>query len=83
MQKALLIASAGGPFIVGSRHVPKPGEGQILVKILAAALNPIDVIMQSIGFQVISWPAICGLDGTGVIEEIGEGVEGFEKGDRV
>ena len=83
MQKALQLASIGAPYTLGSRPIPKPTKDQILVKILAAALNPIDAYVQARGFMVSEWPIVCGWDAAGVVEEVGEGVVGFAKGDRV
>ena len=41
-QKALIIPEALAAFTVSSRPIPKPGPGELLIKIKAAALNPID-----------------------------------------
>jgi len=82
-QKALLLRSMGGPYEVGSFPVSSPAPDQVLVKVLSAALNPLDVIMQSSGFLVEAYPTITGSDAAGVIESVGDGVSGFQKGDRV
>ena len=83
VQKALLFAAKGSPFAVGTRPIPKPGPGQVLVKIHSAALNPVDNYIQSFGVFVEEWPFVAGSDAAGVVEAIGENVEGLEKGDRV
>ncbi len=41
-QKALFLESIDGDFVVRSIGIVKPGKGEILVKVLAAALNPVD-----------------------------------------
>ncbi|EIM91562.1 GroES-like protein [Stereum hirsutum FP-91666 SS1] len=84
-QTALLVASAGEPFTVSTRFVPKPGSGQVLVKVEAAALNPIDHLIQSRGMYIREWPAVAGSDGAGSVVSVGEGVEGgpVKVGDRV
>ena len=82
-QKALLIRSAGGPFEVGSFPVSSPAPDQVLVKVLSAALNPVDVAIQSRGFLVDAYPAIAGSDAAGVIESVGDGVRNLQKGDKV
>lgn len=57
----------------------------MLVKIVATGLNRLDGMMQATGFlvQPDHWPIICGWDASGIVEEIGEEVVGFKKGDRV
>lgn len=79
----LSLASKGSPFVISTRPTPKPVKGQMLVKIVATALNPLDAVMQASGYLVASWPVVCGWDAAGIVEELGEGVEGFEIGDRV
>ncbi len=80
-QKALLLEKAKGPFVVGSIPIPKPTPGHILVKVKAAALNPVDWKIQTEEF--IKYPAVLGSDIAGDVEELGEGVEGFSKGDKM
>jgi len=65
---------------------PKPGPGEVLVKVAAASLNPIDWKMRSGAAKErfpVEFPAILGRDVSGVVRECGEGVLGFEPGDRV
>lgn len=85
MQKALSLASVGASWVVTTRPIPKPGKGQMLVKIAATGLNPFDAFMQCGAYPMEpeSWPIIGGWDVAGSVEELGEGVEGFKKGDRV
>ena len=82
-QKALLLNAKYGKFNVGTAPVPKPGPGEILIKIKGVALNPVDWKIQKYGFLVEIFPAILGGDIAGDVEEIGEGVTGFKKSDRV
>ncbi|KAG6917715.1 hypothetical protein DXG01_001366 [Tephrocybe rancida] len=82
-QKALLLESKQGNFVVGSRSIPVPGSGQLLVKVLAAGLNPLDWKIQKYGVLVNNYPAVLGSDIAGEVEAIGEGVTAFSKGDRV
>lgn len=82
-QKALFLESKQGKLAVGERDVPKPGKGQLLVKIHAAALNPVDYKIQQTGVFVETYPTILGVDMAGVVEDVGEGVQGFAKGDKV
>lgn len=100
-QKALLLLEAQGKFEVGTRPIPKPGPGELLVKIKATALNPVDWKIQGTeaaffiwpctdgeiykvsSFFVTEYPAVLGTDSAGVVEEVGEDVTGFAKGDAV
>ncbi|KAF8072227.1 chaperonin 10-like protein [Lyophyllum atratum] len=82
-QKALLLESKQGQFVVRDRHISKPGPGELLVKVLATALNPLDWKIQKYGFYVTEYPAVLGADAAGEVEEVGEGVTAFSVGDRV
>jgi len=82
-QKALFLAKKQGDFELGSRSIPSPGAGQLLVKIQSAALNPVDYKIKDTGMTVTHYPAILGTDIAGIVEELGEGVNNFRKGDRV
>ncbi|KAF9223807.1 GroES-like protein [Gyrodon lividus] len=82
-QNALFLESKQGRFVVGQRDIPKPGKSQLLVKIHSASLNPVDYKVQQAGVFVDKYPAILGIDMAGVVEEIGEGVQTFAKGDKV
>lgn len=82
-QKALIIDAKFGNFVLDTISIPKPGPGEILVKIKAAALNPVDWKIQKFGVFVETFPAIVGTDIAGDVEEVGEGVTDFQKGDRV
>jgi NADPH:quinone reductase-like Zn-dependent oxidoreductase len=80
---ALFIDSKSGPFTLRRNETPTPGAGQLLVKIEASGLNPVDWKIQKYGAYVKEYPVILGTDIAGIVEEIGEGVVGFDKGDRV
>ena len=82
-QNAIFLESKGGPLVVKSTEVPKPGPGELLVKVEAAALNPIDWQIQSFGLFVEKLPCILGSDGAGTVVQVGEGVTSFVVGDRV
>jgi NADPH:quinone reductase-like Zn-dependent oxidoreductase len=82
-QKALILDAKFGKLVVDTVSVPKPGSKDILVKVQAAALNPVDWKIQKYGIFVQTYPAILGTDISGDVEEIGEDVTDFKKGDRV
>lgn len=63
--------------------VPDPGPGEVRVKVMAASLNPVDWKLCS---GVAPWwtePHVVGLDASGVVDKLGEGVTGWTVGDRV
>jgi NADPH:quinone reductase-like Zn-dependent oxidoreductase len=82
-QTALFLLEKQGNFQLGSRNIPSPGAGQLLVKVQSAALNPVDYKIQDTGEFMTHYPAILGGDIAGIVEELGEGVKNFRKGDRV
>jgi len=82
-QKALVLQSKFGEFAVESTPIPKPGPGELLVKVQTAALNPLDWKVQKYGVVIEKYPVVLGVSIAGDVEEIGEGVTNFSKGDRV
>lgn len=65
---------------------PRPGPGEIRVRVAAASVNPVDWKVRSgVAREVfpVELPAIPGRDAAGVVDEIGEGVQGVSVGDRV
>jgi NADPH2:quinone reductase len=84
--KAMLITGFGGPEVFELREMPKPEPGpcQILVKVHATSVNPVDYkIRQAGAWAGIKPPAIIGYDVSGVVEDLGDGVEDFQVGDEV
>ena len=82
-QKALVIDKRQGDFQLTDIAILKPGYGEILVKVQAAALNPVDWKIRKYGVLIDEYPAVVGSDIAGDVEEVGSGVTGFTKGDRV
>lgn len=63
---------------------PQPSVGEVLVKVQAAPINPSDIAFVRGGYNIQkSLPAIPGFEGTGIIEEVGDGVENKYVGKRV
>ncbi len=82
--RAVRIHEDGGPEVLVLEEAPDPvaGPGQVLVRLRASALNHIDVWIRK-GLPSVPKPRILGADGAGVVEALGEGVTGFEPGERV
>jgi NADPH:quinone reductase-like Zn-dependent oxidoreductase len=89
VSRAVRLDAWGGPEVLDVRDVPAPqaGPGQIRVRVTAAGLNPMDWIMTADAGTAarfgLSLPAGFGTDYAGVIDQVGNGVTGFEPGDRV
>jgi len=62
---------------------PVPGEYDLLVRVEAVSVNPVDTKLRSPKPQVERQPKVLGYDAAGVVEAIGESAGGFQPGDRV
>ncbi|HZY32290.1 MAG TPA: zinc-binding alcohol dehydrogenase family protein [Rhodanobacter sp.] len=62
---------------------PAPGAHDLLVRVEAVSVNPVDTKLRSPKPQVEAQPKVLGYDAAGVVEAIGESVDGFQPGDRV
>ncbi|QRV98331.1 Zinc-binding dehydrogenase [Ceratobasidium sp. AG-Ba] len=83
-QKAAFLLKEHGDVEVGTRSIPSPGPGEVLVKVTAAAINPVDwKVRGGYSFLLSEYPAVLGSDGAGVVETVGPDVAGLKKGDRV
>ena len=84
--KAALVERFGGPEVLRPAEVPRPepGEGEVLVELQAAGVNRADVLTRSGGYHAAGQPPIVpGLEGSGVVREVGASVTGVGPGDRV
>ncbi len=84
--KAVIFREHGGPEKLRVEEVPTPkaGPGEVLVRVKACALNHLDIwIRQGIPAYKIQLPHISGSDVSGLVEEIGTGVQGITVGARV
>jgi NADPH:quinone reductase-like Zn-dependent oxidoreductase len=79
--KAVVIHETGGPEVlrVEETDPPEPGDGEVLVRVHAASVNPLDWKTRS-GMREVPLPAVLGYDFSGVVEETHAG---FEAGDDV
>ncbi len=84
--RAVRFHEFGGPEVLRVEEVPDPqaGPGQVVVDITASALNHLDVdVRQGVSRFPVQLPFILGIEPVGRIAEVGEGVEGWQVGDRV
>lgn len=84
--KAMILNTFGGPDAFELRDVPKPipAAGQVLVRVHATSINPLDYQVRRGDYpDLVPLPAITGHDVSGVVEAIGAGVTAFAPGDAV
>lgn len=79
------LVKPGEPFAIAEVPVPDVRPGDVLVNVKACAVVPNMTAVTSgkYWYQLPPLPAIYGLDCAGVVAKVGEGVQGFEEGDRV
>ena len=82
--KAVRIHEDGGPEVLRYEDVAEPAAapGEVLIDLRAASLNHLDVWVRK-GMPSVPKPRILGADGAGVVAGVGDGVTGFEIGERV
>jgi len=84
--KAIRAHQFGGPEVLRLEDVPdpQPEAGEVLVRIHAAGVNPVDTYIRTGTYaRKPALPYTPGADGAGVVEKIGAGVQTFKPGDRV
>lgn len=86
--KAAVLHEYGGPSKLKYEDFPdpQPGPGEVRVRVLAASVNPVDWKMRSGAAKErfpVEFPGILGRDVAGVVDSLGEGVTGFQQGDKV
>lgn len=86
--KAAVIQGYGGTdqFEIQDLPCPEPGSGEILIRLRAAGVNPLDWKIRQGKLRYVMparFPLVLGFDAAGVVEAVGPEVTGFEPGDRV
>jgi NADPH2:quinone reductase len=84
--KAMLMTAPGEPDVLQLSDVPtpKPGPSDLLVRVHAAGINPLDTKVRKLHmFYPANLPAILGCDGAGTVEAVGSDVKRFKSGDEV
>ena len=82
---ALVVERQDGPLILTEVGLPAITAGQVLVRIKASGVNPLDLKIRagSAEHARVELPAILGIDLAGVVEAVGENVTAFRPGDEV
>jgi NADPH:quinone reductase-like Zn-dependent oxidoreductase len=86
--KAIVVHQYGGPEVLQFEDFPDPvaGEGEVLVRVAAASVNPADVKQRAGAmkeFFPIDFPGVIGIDVSGTVAAVGPGVAGLSIGDQV
>jgi NADPH:quinone reductase-like Zn-dependent oxidoreductase len=86
--KAIVVHQYGGPDVLKFEDYPDPvaGPGEVLVRVAAASVNPIDYKRRAgltKDFYPIHFPGLIGVDVAGTVVEVAPGVQGFSAGDQV
>jgi NADPH:quinone reductase-like Zn-dependent oxidoreductase len=86
--KAIVVHEYGGPEVLKFEDYPDPvpGRGEVLVRVAAASVNPIDYKRRAgltKDFYPIQFPGLIGVDMSGTVVKVGPGVEAFGPGNHV
>jgi NADPH:quinone reductase-like Zn-dependent oxidoreductase len=86
--KAIVVHEYGGPEVLKYEEYPDPvpGRGEVLVRVAAASVNPIDYKRRAgltKDFYPMQFPSLIGVDMSGTVVKVGPGVEAFTEGDKV
>ncbi len=83
--RAVQVREPGGATVLQYQEVvtPEPGCGEVLIRLRAAGVNHRDIWVRQGAFGGFATPRILGSDGAGEIEALGDGVDGFQVGQRV
>lgn len=83
--RAVVLRRYGGPEVmaVETMSVPPPGAGEIRLRHTAIGVNYIDVYCRSGYFRLLQPPGTPGMEGVGIVMDVGPGVNGIGRGDRI
>jgi NADPH:quinone reductase-like Zn-dependent oxidoreductase len=86
--KAVVVHQYGGPEVLKFEEYPDPvpGPGEVLVRVAATSVNPIDYKRRAgltKDWYPLKFPGLIGVDLAGTVVKVGSGVEGFSVGDQV
>ena len=81
--KAMVVRSPRSPLVPEEREVPKPGRGQIRIKVRACGVCHSDQLVTDGLWPGLELPRVPGHEVTGVVDALGEGAQRFQVGDRV
>lgn len=81
--RAVQVTRANGPFELVEREIPAPGADQVRIKVQACGICHSDSLTKEAAYPGIQYPRVPGHEVAGIIDEVGKGVVGWTKGQRV
>ncbi|MFZ0089812.1 MAG: alcohol dehydrogenase [Solirubrobacteraceae bacterium] len=81
--RAVVVKTAGGDLELEERDVPEPGFGEAVVRVHACGVCHSDMFAKEGGYPGVSHPLVPGHEIGGVVDSLGDGVRGWEVGQRV
>lgn len=81
--RAIQVSKAGGDFELVEREIPQPGFGEALIRVHACGVCHSDMFAKEGGYPGVTHPLVPGHEIAGAIEAVGDGVHGWEVGQRV
>jgi D-arabinose 1-dehydrogenase-like Zn-dependent alcohol dehydrogenase len=81
--KVVQVPKPGADFEIVEREVPEPGPGHVRIRVKACGVCHSDVLTKEGLFPGIAYPRVPGHEIIGTIDEVGSGVKGWNKGERV
>lgn len=81
--KVAQIPKPGADFQIVEREIPKPGAGEVLIKVQACGICHSDALTKDGAWPGIQYPRVPGHEVAGIVEELGAGVAAWKKGQRV
>ena len=81
--KVAQVSGPGGDFQIVERKIPTPGAGEVRIKVQACGVCHSDALTKEGAWPGIQYPRVPGHEVAGVIDEVGEGVSAWKKGQRV
>ncbi|HEY8509223.1 MAG TPA: zinc-dependent alcohol dehydrogenase family protein [Steroidobacteraceae bacterium] len=86
MARIVRVHEQGGPEVMRLEDIPigKPGAGEVRIRVEAIGLNRAEALYRAGKYPVpAKLPTLMGYEACGIVEELGDGVQGFKRGDRV
>lgn len=81
--KVAQVPEPGADFQIVEREIPKPGTGQVRVKVQACGICGSDALTKEGSWPGIQYPRVPGHEVAGIVDELGDGVSGWQTGQRV